>query len=98
MQQVERHIFSGKNHNTRSIQLFIDALNELRHCDVLAHMKLGGEYKNRRVNAKVENACILKFVESFICDNLDDDDKFLWSLHVGDLLNAEVSVYLTIDS
>ncbi|MCO5564113.1 hypothetical protein L7F22_017769 [Adiantum nelumboides] len=51
--QVAKHIFTGWNQNTRSIQLFLDALNELRRCDVVSRMKLGQDYTKRQEKSKV---------------------------------------------
>lgn len=51
--QIQNHIFTERNQSTRSIRLFLEALNELRHSDVLANMKMGQEYAKGRGSSKV---------------------------------------------
>ncbi|KAH7439431.1 hypothetical protein KP509_04G060500 [Ceratopteris richardii] len=51
--QVEKHVFSDKNQNPRSVQVFLDALNEVRRCYVLSQVRSGQNRGKSHIQSKV---------------------------------------------
>ncbi|BBN18785.1 serine-protein kinase ATM [Marchantia polymorpha subsp. ruderalis] len=52
--QIEEHVFNNTNQSTRSLQLFLNMLNNLRQCYIEAGLKRVQGLPRRRENSKLE--------------------------------------------